>query len=1345
VRRQLASPESSDRAAIQLPLRILYMVSRPADTGFIDPRLTTRSLFDALDPLGASVRIDFCRPPTLGRMDEMLREQQRKGEPYHLVHFDRHGAFLPEAQIGALCFEKPDQGADETETDFVRADRLGTLLAGYRIPLVVLEACRSPALGKTAVFRSVAPRLIQAGVGSVVSMSHAVHVEAARVLLDRFYRELVRGTSIGHAVAQGRSALVSADARWIEPGPQGRTITLRDWFLPQLYQRGTDQPLLPADTLAQQPVRRFDLFLSHNKNDKSRVEALARSLSDRHGLRVWLDAWEMLPGTIEQQCEQGIRQSRFILVAASQAAVQSKWVEWEIQTAIHHDPQRSHIIPLRLEPLELPGHIEDLLWVDLLDAAENESGLARLASLVRSLDARDARALRGFRPPPEFGQPGGLPRPPQYGFQGRAQELHELERRFRHGRGLVLHAMGGMGKTALAAEAARWWTRSGLFPDGACFVSFEQFTSAERVVQLLGEYAEGPRFHQRPGSEQRRRAIELLQRHRLLLVWDNYESALPQFGQDPSADQASPYTDEERRRLADLFHNLTQTPGQGCLLVTCRPGEPGLPGAQRLELQGLARPDSLWLLHRILGRDGASLDDPRLARERLDPLLRDLAGHPLSLELVGPHLHRLTPEQIRADFGELLKGFQQQADEDRNRSLLASLEFSRRHLSEDARAALPWVGLFSGGVFEVNLLDVCQIEPAAWKPIRAELQGIALLRSEDGIPINNRPFLRFHPTLAIASADHRLAQDPGVRGRFIAVYVAVARMLEKMLSGAQSRAALAILEREETNYRTAVRWALADGQQLSAARLGDTFRTYLERSGRLRERDSWVQWLRDAVTHGDFTEEAAVYERQNAWTFFTQGQPQEAVQRLKALVERLSRTTEFDPAFQLAMAIRSLGQVLVHAGASSQAIPISQEAVGHWEALVERAGGRPWEGLLATPDHAKAATELGNLSATLGDLANALRHVGRHDEALAVAENGLKIDEKLGNLRESAAGHGICASILMAAGRYDEADARYDQALAAARQAGDQGLEGLMLQHQGGLAIDRNRLDRATRLYRQTLQRFQETSNSGEMMRTYNSLGVAERKAGRLAEARDWHQRSRELAEQLHDQPGLGQAAQNLGIVCQLEGEAARERGDEPAARRHFEAARRSVEESLRVRQGYDNKPDEASAWSQLARIHLFLGDLDTAEQRAQAARETCESLGLKEAWKTYAILSQIAQARGDTQTGAAWARKRDNLRAELQRRAGGGNTIPAPLLQPLQQLARACARAGFGADQPQAIGPAEEEALATLDCWPDPFPDLAAHLRELATCRLPSIPDNLPPELCQLLEDLARAIRESG
>jgi hypothetical protein len=95
VRRQLEKPETTVPRPAQLPLRILYVVSRPADAGFIDPRMTAKALFDALDPLGAGVRVDFCRPPTLARMEEMLRDGQRAGERFRPGWFTRRSSGEP--------------------------------------------------------------------------------------------------------------------------------------------------------------------------------------------------------------------------------------------------------------------------------------------------------------------------------------------------------------------------------------------------------------------------------------------------------------------------------------------------------------------------------------------------------------------------------------------------------------------------------------------------------------------------------------------------------------------------------------------------------------------------------------------------------------------------------------------------------------------------------------------------------------------------------------------------------------------------------------------------------------------------------------------------------------------------------------------------------------------------------------------------------------------------------------------------------------------------------------------------------------------------------------------------
>ena len=121
-----------------------------------------------------------------------------------------------------------------------------------------------------------------------------------------------------------------------------------------------------------------------------------------------------------------------------------------------------------------------------------------------------------------------FPPEPMYQFHGRAFEILKLERAFRKHIGALVAGMGGMGKTALVREAAAWWLRTGRF-EAAVFISFEQRTGAERVVQTLGQALAGPDFASLPADVQRRRVIELFHKTRALVVFDNFESTLPAF------------------------------------------------------------------------------------------------------------------------------------------------------------------------------------------------------------------------------------------------------------------------------------------------------------------------------------------------------------------------------------------------------------------------------------------------------------------------------------------------------------------------------------------------------------------------------------------------------------------------------------------------------------------------------------------------------------------------------------------------------------------------------------------------------------------------------------------------
>jgi tetratricopeptide (TPR) repeat protein len=176
----------------------------------------------------------------------------------------------------------------------------------------------------------------------------------------------------------------------------------------------------------------------------------------------------------------------------------------------------------------------------------------------------------------------------------------------------------------------------------------------------------------------------------------------------------------------------------------------------------------------------------------------------------------------------------------------------------------------------------------------------------------------------------------------------------------------------------------------------------------------------------------------------------------------------------------------------------------------------------------------------------------------------------------------------------------------------------------------------------------------GGIQQTCNLLGIVEKEAGRLAEARAWYKRSLEIAESRGDKNAVGSTMHNIGITWQKEGEAAQARGEAAAARQFFHEAFECVRQSLEIAQLLNWEPRAALHHHQLARIHLLLGDLDRAERQAEKAREIYERLGLKEVSQVYWVLADIARAREDSAQAAAWEQKCNAADAEQRRRAAG-------------------------------------------------------------------------------------------
>lgn len=122
---------------------------------------------------------------------------------------------------------------------------------------------------------------------------------------------------------------------------------------------------------------RYDVFLSHNAHDKPRVRRLAERLKAA-GVRVWLDEWNVAPGDlIALKVDEGLEQSRVLLLCISPAALASGWVALERSTAVHRDPANAgrRFIPLLLGDCALPDTLRRYKYVDY--RKESEAALRR--------------------------------------------------------------------------------------------------------------------------------------------------------------------------------------------------------------------------------------------------------------------------------------------------------------------------------------------------------------------------------------------------------------------------------------------------------------------------------------------------------------------------------------------------------------------------------------------------------------------------------------------------------------------------------------------------------------------------------------------------------------------------------------------------------------------------------------------------------------------------------------------------------------------------------------------------------------------------------------------------------
>lgn len=776
---------------------------------------------------------------------------------------------------------------------------------------------------------------------------------------------------------------------------------------------------------------------------------------------------------------------------------------------------------------------------------------------------------------------GGFPPEPRHGFLGRSRELLDLERSFDKNCIEILHGFGGQGKTALGAYAARWLVRTGRF-DRAVFVFFESGAGLDVALAEMGTALFGKDFKIQEGDPVK--AIEEeLARTPTLVVWDNFETILP--------GGSIPLPAEDLQELLDAgnrwFARSSSEGSEGrmptsCLLVTTRnpdiPHEAFMPGKRcgYYPLPGLSPIESLELAGSIL----SNLNIPRPDRESLNQLLYFLGHHPLSIQLVVPHLGQgKTAEQLIDDFDELLPGFKKGKGLERNQSLEVSLQYSLSRLDDETRALLPRISLFRGGGFETIMLEITQIDAGTWQSIRAQLVSWSLIRVEhlEGI---NPPFLRFHPTLAPYLAGQIEADElEQIEIRYLQGYYKLAGILY-YLDITSPHQARDMARMEMPNLRRALSLAMEAGALDEAADFGDTINKFLDLFGHRRERDEVNEIVRKAVGEpspqdgGPITYAQYLIEYNRINVLLDKGQGGLAEQAARELLKRLE-TACFEASYARLVAMSAIGSSLEAQGKNKSA---SQQFISAMD----------YAGTLEQSETVRKSVATLHIY-----LASMMRNLGEYVQARQNYEKAKEIFQDLKDYVGTAVTLGQLGTLALVQNDFPEARRLHKEALKIFHRLGEAKNEAVAWHQLGVVELTEN-WEEAERCFHESLKIKERLEDLEGQASTCNMLGVAAQDASRPGDAERWLKRAIELYNKTGAKGDMSKAYSNLANLL--------------LNQNRLEEAEEYAHLSLKIKEMLDLSAEPWTTYYILAKISERHGKKDEAvewhrkEQKAYAA-----------------------------------------------------------------------------------------------------------------------------------------------
>jgi len=267
-------------------------------------------------------------------------------------------------------------------------------------------------------------------------------------------------------------------------------------------------------------------------------------------------------------------------------------------------------------------------------------------------------------------------------------------------------------------------------------------------------------------------------------------------------------------------------------------------------------------------------------------------------------------------------------------------------------------------------------------------------------------------------------------------------------------------------------------------------------------------------------------------------------------------------------------------------------------------------------------------------------HRGDYDEALDWYRKALDIFEELGNRAGLVSCYHNMGNIADVRGDYDEALDWFRKALDINEELGDHaGLAGSY--HQlGDVALNREAYDEALDWYRKALDINEELGNRTAMAANYGQMGNVANDRGAADKAQEWFRKSLDINEELGNLSNLATNYHQMGNL-------ARSRGAADEALEWFR-------KSLDISEELGNRVVMARSYHEVGNVAYGRGDYDEALDWYRKALDIFEELGNRvELAANYGQMGNLARSRGAADEALEWFRKSLDISEDLGKRTG--------------------------------------------------------------------------------------------